>query len=282
MIRVGIQVEGRLPNPPAGAVERAFRSATMDVARFAQGLWIRRAQTLDVRATGDYIRGIQQGEVRETAATGSGAGLAAEVEVVNRSEHASFVEDGHSAFSLPKAIDWNGPKVRRSVNGPYLRIPFRHSPYQTPGQRKRSGTTRATLARMLPPALTRQARALGPGQRLERHTSPHIALGRTRESSFEEHRSARFAGRDRQGNALINPAWKSSKVHGLFKTGAKGHHRYMTIRTITPRSLGWNIPAMHGKGVARQVAMSLRSGRGGELAGEMLERAILAAAELDG
>jgi hypothetical protein len=53
---------------------------------------------------------------------------------------------------------------------------------------------------------------------------------------------------------MVNPAWQSSKFSGLLKSGPKGHSEYTTIRTITPNSPGWNIPAKQGLGVARMVA----------------------------
>lgn len=101
--------------------------------------------------------------------------------------------------------------------------------------------------------------------RLDRsHTRPSIIGGDARAGiqpggsgwggAVEEHRGARLVGKDSSGNPMINPAWKSSKFHGLFKSGGKGHSQYMTIRTITPNSEGWHIPAQMGRFVAARVA----------------------------
>lgn len=83
---------------------------------------------------------------------------------------------------------------------------------------------------------------------------PGVSAGGPGEPGWSEHRSARYIGRDAQGNKLVNPAWKSSRFEGLMKTGPARHTKYLTIRTITPDSKGWNIPALAGKGVARHVA----------------------------
>lgn len=61
-----------------------------------------------------------------------------------------------------------------------------------------------------------------------------------------------------RGGRRVNPAWGSSKYEGMFRTehqGSKGvrSSEYMTIRTITPDSRGWNIPAMHGKHIVDRV-----------------------------
>ena len=82
---------------------------------------------------------------------------------------------------------------------------------------------------------------------------------------IQEHRSARAVGRDAKGQRLANPAWQNSKWNNLFRTeqvgaGGRRESTYMTIRTLTPHSLGWNIPAQAGRHVARRVAAILQSG----------------------
>lgn len=72
-------------------------------------------------------------------------------------------------------------------------------------------------------------------------------------TSIEEHRSERTVGKDREGNTLTNPAWQNNKFHNLFRTGGPRHSGYMTIRTMTPDSPGWNIPARQGLWIARKV-----------------------------
>jgi hypothetical protein len=76
---------------------------------------------------------------------------------------------------------------------------------------------------------------------------------------FSERRGATTVYKNDGTTLGTNPAWKTSKFQGLFKTGAKGHASYMTIRTITPTSAGWNIPAQAGKHIARRVAAFAQS-----------------------
>ena len=289
-MKLGIIIEIRITgdglNPRSlAAVEAALKRATFKAAQFAKGLWIRRAQQLDIRQTGAYIRGIQEGRLDQVHAGSSGDIYDVHIDVVNTAPHASVVEDGHSAFHLPSRIDWSGPNVKRGPNGPYLNIPFTHRAYQSQGQRERSGMTSASIKQMMPRHIHQAAKQLPyhrPGQagnrRLSRTTSPSIVMGSHADRSFVEHRSERFVGRSKSGAKLTNPAWKGSKFDGLMKTGRRKQTRYMTIRTITPRSQGWNIPAMHGRGVARQVAYSLTHGSGRRMVGEIIERAIFEAA----
>ena len=68
-----------------------------------------------------------------------------------------------------------------------------------------------------------------------------------------------MVGRDGAGNPLVNPAWGSSKFDGMFKAGSPGHAQYMTIRTITPNSPGWNIPAQAGLYIAARVSKMAES-----------------------
>ena len=84
-------------------------------------------------------------------------------------------------------------------------------------------------------------------------------------------------GRSAQGQRLTNPAWKTSRFQGLIKSGPKGHASYLTIRTITPRSPGWNIPAQMGHGVARQVQRAPTNGVGSDRLRELLTAAAVAA-----
>ncbi|MGB0972405.1 MAG: hypothetical protein ACPGVG_15810 [Mycobacterium sp.] len=103
-----------------------------------------------------------------------------------------------------------------------------------------------------------------------RGSTPSIQLGSAKHGhgtgehniGFEAHRGARMVGRDPKGRPMVNPAWQANKFHGLFKAGPKGHSQYMTIRTVTPDSVGWNIPAQQGRFVARRVAaVAARGGR---------------------
>lgn len=277
-------------------IMRALRRGALVGGEYLRGVWVRVAQERDIRQSGEYIRAngiVKLTSERYTVTAGeSGAVLEqAEfvVDVTNTAKHANIVEDGHSAFSLADAINWASAKgrIKRTKDGrPYLHIPFRHRAYASPAAAERQGLTAATLRAMMPHDVYQQAKRLtytqrlgvGPihnsagqflaadrynwGTRLHRPGStPRITAGSHRPfvSTFEEHRGERIVGRHADGRPMVNPAWGSSKFEGMFKSGSKGHSEYMTIRTITPTSKGWNIPAQIGHGVARRVAAMARS-----------------------
>lgn len=244
-----------------------------------------------------YIQGIQSADVRLENETTSDTHGSVVVAVVNTSPHAQFVEEGHAAFSLAQRINWSSTsgRIKRGRNGPYLHIPFRHGAHQSESKLQASGATYAMRRSMMPADVYREAKALsatirqniGPiyrgstsrgrggtahsglqfqqadrytwGQRLHRDTAPGIRVGRNGVAS-DEHRTARTVAR-----GLTNPAWRNNKYDNLFRTAqptaAGGEQsRFMTIRTITPNSPGWNIPAQTGRYVANRVAAILRSG----------------------
>lgn len=217
------------------------------------------------------------------------------IDITNTAPHASIVEDGHAAFHLPDKINWGamGGRIKRTDEGvAYLHIPFRHSAYASPSARADQGLTGATLRRMMPHKIYEQAKQLTHtrplnegnqyrsvsldgtkhqqymardryhwGDRLNRAgTRPMFIFGPPgKEAGHEEHRGSRLVGRDAEGNPLINPAWGNSKFHGMFRSGTPGHSQYMTIRTLTENSPGWNIPAQAGLGIARRVASHAQS-----------------------
>jgi hypothetical protein len=88
----------------------------------------------------------------------------------------------------------------------------------------------------------------------------HLAAVGSMVGGQEARRGRRtVAGRDALGKALTNPEWSTSKWDGMFRSGEPGHSQYLTIRTMTPTSPGWNIPARLGHGVAREVTTYLAS-----------------------
>ena len=93
------------------------------------------------------------------------------------------------------------------------------------------------------------------------------------------HKGARLVtggiGKGPGGTDAVNPAWQTNKYEGLMKTGAPGHTRYLTIRTITPDSPGWWIPSRHGHGIRRQVVMTLRHGKAADQLRKILGGAII-------
>ena len=276
----------------------ALQNGAMLGGEYARGIWIRVAQGLDIRHTGAYLRGLQSSDsVRQAGSSADPSSDVWEVivDVVNTAQHASYVEDGHEAFHLPSRINWSGPRVKISKKGtPYLSIPFEHTAFATRSESDSGGYTTAAIKARMPEHITEQARALtythrlgvGPihnaaghfvaadryawGTRLRRrHTAPSFIMGGPgasaggpHEPGYEEHRSSRQVGKNRDGTPMVNPAWQGSKYDGLFKAGSTGHTSYMTIRTITPNSKGWNIPAKQGLHVARSVASHLQSTTG--------------------
>lgn len=285
--------------PDVGVLLQAIERALLMGGELARGVWIRVAQGLDLHDTGAYIRGIAvDGRVAvvDPEVDLVAGRWAATLTVTNTAPHASIVEDGHAAFHLPSRINWSGPRVKRTKKGtPYLHIPFRHFAFVAPSARADKGTTRKALRSMMPKHVYELAKnrlghvrplRVGPilsasGQFLaaDRYAQPtqrhmrrldrsHIGAGITlgaagttgaRAEGFEERRGERQVGRSRHG-PLTNPEWSASKFHGLFKSGGPRHTTYMTVRTITPRSKGWNIPAQVGHGVARRVGQELASG----------------------
>lgn len=282
----------KLHGPDMDVIHQALRRGALMGGQFVQGLWVSVAQRLDIRQTGAYIRGIEsEGRVEVVGESMTGGGdWEIVIEVTNTAAHASIVEDGHPAFSMVAAIDWSNTSgsIKRGPNGPYLHIPFRHRAYAGPARAARQGLTRATRRAMMPREIYQEAKQLqyrvpqrmgrqttssgqfvaadrykwehdGKNRRLSRkNASPVFHMGKG--GNWTEMRSERFVGRSR-GKALTNPAWQSSKYDGLIRSGGRGHTRYITVRTITPNSKGWNIPAQPGHGVARKLASSLQSDR---------------------
>ena len=158
-----------------------------------------------------------------------------------------------------------------------------------------SGTTMATRKAMMPRHIYNEAKKLDAtrrmgagaqrtpggqfvaadkykwGGRLQRGKQAGIAMGGPGASAatkgwVESRQAHTIAGRIK-GKSVTNPAWKGSKYQGLFRTEQKkaggGHDStYMTIRTLTPDSIGWNIPALVGKRVAFKVAYGITHGNG--------------------
>lgn len=272
-------------------VKAALRRGALTGAQFAQGLWIRAAQAANVRRTGAYIRGIQsEGSIRTVSESESQEGWEMVIEVVNTAPHASLVEEGHAAFHLPSVVNWSSSRVKTAKDGTkYLSIPFGHTAFASAEAREAGGYTTGAIKAMMPEHIYQEAKRLavtrrlrqGPvrspngqflqadkyayGGRLDRSGTrpgivmggPGVSAGGPGEPGFEEHRGIRQVGRDAKGNALINPAWQSSKFAGMMRSGSPGRSSYTTIRTMTDRSLGWNIPAMAGQFIAAKVATIL-------------------------
>lgn len=296
LFTIQIELEG-MGAAFGGAGEKEVRDAleagAFLGAQFLQGLWLKVAQSMNVRGGSgseqSYVSGIESAEITKVSTGGSGTAESSMLEVVfelrNTSPHADLVENGHDAFHLPSAMSWNSPRVKQGKNGPYLHVAFRHAAFVDTAQRGPSGMTLQARRAMMPDEVYQQAKRLMYRQPLRQ--GPIIAGGqfvaadrytwsatngpkRIRRGDvqpdvykmdaggqgelFLERRGPRTV-ENRAGKVVgTNPSWKSSKYEGLFKSGTKGHASYMTIRTITPRSAGWNIPAVPGKHIAARVA----------------------------
>jgi hypothetical protein len=290
-ITLGADLSG-LPDVDLPRLEAALRAVLDTAAQFAKALWYQRAQDLGIRDSGAYLAGIQDAQIRVVEETGSSGEMEVVFEITNTAPHAAIVEDGHPAFHLPDKINWNAGdgRIKRTAEGtPYLHIPFRHAAFADGSSRVSSGLTVSTLRRMMPAEVYAAAKRLsyttqtsgprfragaGGGQqfvaagsytrsgdraRYEDPTpGPRLVAGA---ETAERWRSSRTVqGRSAEGARLTNPAWATARYQGLFKAGTKGHASYMTVRTLTPQSAGWSIPAQLGHGVARQVAYMLNSG----------------------
>lgn len=312
------ELDVQLPEIRPDHAADAIRSTARAAAEFARALWIQRAQDLRVRHSGAYLRGIQEARVRVVSEHATEDQVEIVLELVNEAPHAGIVEEGHGAFRLPDKINWNGPNVKRGPNGPYLHIPFRHRAFQNAEQREQSGMTIGSLRQMMPEDIYRQALRLhfttrqnvGP---IFRHGGNLLHGPQWRGAQAGNPQQIQFVAADRytrgkrsrlshpttgpmisvgpDGTAvevrrgertglggLTNPAWQNSRFHGMFKSGSKGHAEYMTIRTITPRSAGWSIPAQDGHHIARQVERALGSGPGGDRFRALLTEAAARAA----
>ncbi len=241
------------------------------------------------------------------------------VDITNTSKHAHLVEVGHAPFSLVEAIDWEAgsPSMKRDAFGrPYLHIPFRHFAYATPGERESKGYQQSTTAAMMPESVYDKAKQLaqtvprrvGPvvdksGQFLARdrygivrskdHQPSRLAhsaspgarqalSARTGDANniVDVRRGATLQGVDRNGKILINPGWQNSKFHGMFKSPqGKSGNTYTTIRTITPKSKGWKIPAMMGRRVVARLAADIDTGALGGVLAKALQNGISGGSE---
>lgn len=234
------------PDPNFPNVKLAIQ-ATGEVIR---NIWIQTAEAEVNRATGDYIAALTS----PAAVAIDQDGMA--VTITNFSKHAMIIEEGRAAFHLPSRIDWSKTKNRRVI------VPFQHAtPPETGEDLQDKGRTYRSVRAMMPHEIYEYASQLKPGERLTKKT-PHPVHG-------ESHPAGRFMqaafyappakptdyAKDMTGqhDAMQKPFvsklshWKFSKYHGMVKTGAKGHTKYTTFRTITPESKGWNIPAQSGK-----------------------------------
>lgn len=296
-IALGIELDGvALASTLSAELPMRLQRAALEAANYAKIAWQLTANALGAHDRGGYIGGIEAATITvESEREASDQDGCAYYEVVvllrNTAPHAAVVEDGHSAFHLPSRINWSRTdgRIKRGPGGPHLHIPFTHTAPTSPG----GGATKHAARRQLPPEVYGEAKKLrrrlrtnqgpirsstgqfmaadrykwGPGSgKAKRMERGHVSTGLRVSSSgvaVEERRSARQVGRtpgrraDGGGKPRVNPEWGSSRYEGLFKSGPPRHTQYMTVRTITPNSAGWHIPARAGLGIVRAVASEL-------------------------
>lgn len=296
MIRVSVEVDGLedLLAAPSTHILTALNHGAFLGAQAAKGLWIRLARQAKIHDSGAYVNAIDsEGAirlVRGPPAVAPGGNMPPRIELIfevtNDCEHASIVEEGHAAFHLPSRVDWGSGSVKRGKKGPYLHIPFRHRAYSSPSARKRQGLTASTRREMMPADIYREAKKMG--QVLKRHMGPirkpsgqFVAADKYLQPSGDAprrisrpdvstgFRPAQWTGElieERRGRRHVapgfeNPAWQASKFQGMFRTGSTGADEgtYLTIRTMTPNSRGWNIPAQMGHYLASKTVQGLQN-----------------------
>jgi len=283
-----------LQDPPMELFQRAMQRGTMLAAETAKAIWMDVAvNQFHLRTEGNYLRGIEsEGNIRVVKApTSTGAQFEMVVEIVNTDPQASIIEEGHAAFSLPRKIDWgrtDGSIKTGKKGNKYLHIPFKHRAYASETVRTQAGYLPASRKAMMPAEIYDQAKALvftkadrvGPiynkrgqfvaadrynwekGQRRLKRVAGHTGYKRSKTGEwYEERRGEQRVGRDKHGD-LVNPEWKSSRYAGMIRANTAGQTEYFTIRTLTPDSPGWNIPARPGLFIAQRVASILGNNRG--------------------
>lgn len=282
---------------PQRVVAQALRVASFRTAELVRNTWVSVAQELMPAATGDYLSGISvdgridvQGPVSDPNADW----YETMITVTNTSKHASIVEDGNAAYSLPQAIRWGStPKVKYTNKGtPYLTIPFRHRAHQSPAQQATSGMTMASRRSMMPAEVYGQAKKLAPSSGMNAGRQ-YDAQGRYRAADRyqwggrlthnvgigkEARRGPRQVEASASGEALSNPSWSASRWDGMVKMkGGKNHTAYLTFRIITPNSKGWRIPARAGMKIAQRVLQNIESGELGRAIATIVQADVTAA-----
>lgn len=282
---------------PLNGLIGELQKRTLIAAELVRSAWADLAKQEQVHRSGAYIDGIRtNGRVTIVSASVDPEASLAEVvvDITNTAKHAHVVEVGHAAYSLPAKINWASTtgSIKRTKDGkPYLHIPFRHFAYASPGERAKAGHQRSTVAAMMPEVIYRQAKALartlpqrvgpvydaaGRFQQRDRYVVQRTSMGQLARLRHTAGIGTTAALSQRAGDAgldvdvrraarqvapgLSNPAWQTSKFHGLFKSGPAGHTTYHTIRTITPWSEGFRIPAVPGKYIVARLAKSITTG----------------------
>jgi hypothetical protein len=210
---------------------------------FAHSTWIMLAQSGQYirTTTGAYVRGLQAADSLQYPVDND---LLTTL-VVNVAPHARVVEDGHAGYHLPSVINWataRGAKQNKKGRW-YMSIPFRH---RAPAGRG-SGATAASQQAMMPQQVYDRAKRLRPGERL----TAGPTRGRARQAPGLTPYQPRYAPN-------VRPGYTHASIYeGMQKRGAKGHTQYMSFRTMTENSPGWNVPPRPGTHLSQVVVQRI-------------------------
>jgi hypothetical protein len=201
--------------------QTALYSAAMSV----QEAWIAAAEMAE--APERYLSGLRQRGSLVYPAHGDPL----RAMVVNVAPGAGQMEEGTPGFHLPSRVRWGQtPGSRRSKRGTwYILVPFTH-------------TTRAMPRRVY--AVTR---TIQPRQRL----TAGQTQGRAVHAPGLQPYVPRYA-------ANVRPGYMhSARQEGMRRVPGKRGSTYVTFRTMTQNSIGWNIPQRPGLHLAREVAQAM-------------------------
>jgi hypothetical protein len=211
--------------PDATIVLPVTYAAIFHAAMSVQEAWIAAAEA--AQAPARYLSGLRQ----RSSLVYPAAGDPLRAMVVNVAPGAGQMEEGRPAVHLPSVIRWGQtPGSRRSKKGTYyLIVPFRH-------------TTRS-----MPRRVYAVARTLQPGQRLTAGPSQ----GRAVHVPGLQPYTPRYA-------ANVRPGYTHSAIQeGMRRVPGRRGSTYVTFRTMTQRSPGWNIPPKPGLHLAREVVQAM-------------------------
>jgi len=275
-----VEVLGNLEAELQGVIDQIrneLGTALMDAAQYAKVSWLDRAQMKGVRSP-QYNEGIENATVELTSMVAQGNVIVGSVSITNESKDAYRIEEGHEAFHLPSKIQWPTPKTKTAKDGTrYIDVPFRHTAAAEEQQQVDKGYRRVSKAMMMPDDVYRYAKTLARTIRMNqgaqydargnyRAADKYRVEGSEQDAFVASRLSAAYQMLRTNSSGLVTGRVGARSLHvpnlaakyqGMMKTHSEGHTEYMTIRRLTEKSTGWNIPALEGKHIAADVARML-------------------------